>query len=389
VKLLFVIPRLDVGGAQRQLCILADGLRAAGHRVQVATLVPGGAFQADLCAAGVPVIRLGQRERPSLRLLTRLVSLLDRERPDVVHSYLPSANVLTALAKGFRPGTSVVWGLRLTEGDSRPYTTRHRITYWLEGRLPWSGDLMIANSPSVRQAAIARGLPASRIRVIPNGFDADCFQPDAEGRKRVRAQWGVAQSERVIGLVGRLDPMKGHDVFLDAARRLSVTDTTLRFVCVGPDPYDLRDEFKERARILGLSTRLSWHGPESRMREVYSALDILCSASVFGEGFPNTIAEAILCGVPCVATDVGHSKSLVHGVGALVAPGDAHALANACRTLLRRSATEASAARRQGRKRIADQFPVGKLVARTEAALNALLTSPALRRGGGKAAYRR
>ena len=383
MKLLFLVPRLDLGGAQRQLCLLSGGLRAAGHSVQIATLVPGGAFRAVLLSLGIPTICLGDRERPSPRLLTRLRALIDREQPDILHSYLPSANVVAGLAKGFYPRLPVVWGLRLTEGDSRPYSALHRVIYFLERNLPWNADLMIANAPSVREAAIAAGLPADRIEVIPNGFDADVFRLDREGRKRMRATWGIGDDERLIGLVGRLDPMKGHEVFLDAVRRIAPKDPNLRFVCVGPDPYGRRPELEALTRRFGLVDRLRWCGSEARIQKVYSALDVLCHPSIFGEGFPNVIAEAMLCEVPCVATDVGHSRELVRDVGELVAPGDAEGLADGLRALLQRSGPRSAAARRLGRERITKAFPVHALVTKTEAALSTL-SAVTVRRSAAK-----
>jgi len=379
VKLLFLVPRLDVGGAQRQLCLLSGGLRAAGHRVLVATLVPGGAFREELLSLGITTICLGNRERPSPRLLTRLRALIEREQPDVLHSYLPSANVLAGLAKGFYPRLPVVWGLRVTEGERRPYGALHRVIYFLERSLPWTADLMIANAPSVREAAIAAGLPADRIKVVPNGFDADVFRVDREGRKRMRATWGIGDNERLIGLVGRLDPMKGHEVFLEAARQIAPKDPNLRFVCVGPDPYGRRVELEALTRRFGLADRVLWCVSESRIQRVYSALDILCHPSIFGEGFPNVIAEAMLSEVPCVATDVGHSRELVRDVGALVTPGDAEGLANGLRALLRRSGPRSAAARKLGRERIAKAFPVRSLVTRTEAVLSTLSEATARR----------
>ncbi len=369
MKLLFLIPRLDVGGAQRQLCLLSAGLRAAGHRVLVATLVPGGPFQAELSSLGITMICLGERERPSPRLLTRLRALIEREQPDILHSYLPSANVLAGLAKGFYPRLPIVWGLRVTQGDSRPYSALHRVIYFLERNLPWTADLMIANAPSVREAATAAGLPADRIEVIPNGFDATVFQVDGEGRKRIRAAWGIRDNERLIGLIGRLDPMKGHEIFLEAARRMATTNPNLRFVCVGPDPYERRPELEALTLRYGLADRLFWCGSESRIQNVYSALDVLCHPSIFGEGFPNVIAEAMLCEVPCVATDVGHSRELVQDVGVLVSPGDGEGLANGLQELLERSEPRSAAARSLGRERIVKAFPVRTLVSRTEAAL--------------------
>jgi glycosyltransferase involved in cell wall biosynthesis len=379
VKLLFLVPRLDMGGAQRQLCLASGGLRAAGHSVLVATLVPGGEFRTDLTSLGVPTICLGDRERPSPRLLTRLLALIERERPDILHSYLPSANVLAALVKGRYPRLPIVWGLRITEGDSRPYAALHRVIYFLERNLPWTADLMIANAPSVREAAIAAGLPADRIKVVPNGFDADAFRVDGEDRKRMRATWGISDNERLIGVISRLDPMKGHEIFLDAASRIASEDPNLRFVCVGPDSYGRRPELEALTRRLGLADRLSWCGSNLRVQEVYSALDVLCHPSIFGEGFPNVIAEAMLCEVPCVATDVCHSRKLIQDIGVLVSPGDAEGLANGLRASLQNADSRSAAIRRRGRERIATSFPVHKLVTRTEAALHRLIESTARR----------
>jgi glycosyltransferase involved in cell wall biosynthesis len=371
MKILFLIPRLDIGGVQRQLSLLSGGLVVLGHQVTVASLVPGGDFRDALIAQGIPVTFLGDGQQPSPRLLTQLLSVLKREQPDILHSYLPSANVLAALAKGFRRDLAVVWGLRLTGSDGTHYNTLHRVTYWLERNLPWSADLMIANAPSVRDAAIAAGLPASRIRVVSNGFNADDFWKDREGRKRMRRSWGIG-NERLIGMVSRLDPMKGHEVFFEAARRLAALDPNLRFVCIGPDPYHRRAELEALTRRLGLANRILWRGPESRMREVYSALDILCHPSTFGEGFSNVIGEAMLCEVPCAVTDVGHSAELVRDVGALASPGNAEALAEALEVLLRRSEDHSARASRVGRERIAEAFPIERLIARTEAILTAL-----------------
>jgi glycosyltransferase involved in cell wall biosynthesis len=173
-------------------------------------------------------------------------------------------------------------------------------------------------------------------------------------------------------MVSRLDPMKGHEVFLKAAQRLAELDPNLRFVCVGPDPYRRRTELEELTQRFGLANRLYWRGPESRMREVYAALDILCHPSIFGKGFSNVVAEAMLCEVPCAATDVGHSAELIRGVGALVLPGNAEALAETLEVLLRRSEHDSVLAGRLGRERITKAFPVETLVTQTEGILSTL-----------------
>lgn len=318
---------------------------------------------------GTPPISLGDHGRPSPRLLMRLLKLIDAEQPDILHSYLPSANILAVLAKRLRPDLKVVWGLRLSESESRHYPVMHRITYWIERHLPFTADLMIANAPSVRKAAIASGLAADLIKVIPNGFDADCYQTDQEGRQRLRQRWAITDNERLIGMVGRLDPMKGHEVFFKAVQHLAEENSNLRFVCVGPDPYRRQTGLELLAQRLGLADRLTWESPDLSIRDVYSALDVLCHPSNFGEGFPNVIAEALLTETLCVATDIGHSGDLLRGVGVITAPCDPKALEAGLREVLQWSNTRSTRAVKEGRERVQNSFSVEALVTRTEDAL--------------------
>jgi len=372
LRIVFLIPRLHIGGVQRQLCLLACGLRAAKDRVLVATLVPGGEFLHEFRKAAIPVVVLGDGERPSPRLLSRLLRLLDCERPDILYSYLPSANILSALAKALRPETRLVWGLRLTSRETGRDGLPHRLVARAERSLRSKSDMLIANAPSVRSAAITAGFPAPRVRVIPNGFDPDRFRFDWNKRQRLRRAWGVTDGLQLIGVVGRLDVMKGHEVFLEAARHLAGADPKLRFVCVGPD-YDGRQAALEaHSRGLGISELVSWPGPASDMAAVYSALDLLCQASIFGEGFPNSVTEALLCGLPCVGTDVGHTRELLSGIGSVVPVRDPHALAAACRDVLSRSAGERRADGGRARERIAREFPAEAMVAATSSALRDL-----------------
>lgn len=105
------------------------------------------------------------------------------------------------------------------------------------------------------------------------------------------------------------------------------------------------------------------------MSAVYSALDIASSSSFFGEGFSNTIAEAMACGVPCVVTDVGDSAPIVGDTGSVIPPGDHSALAAAIRRLINLSAEERKARGEACRTRIVSEFGIDKLIQRTEQAL--------------------
>jgi glycosyltransferase involved in cell wall biosynthesis len=123
--------------------------------------------------------------------------------------------------------------------------------------------------------------------------------------------------------------MKDHPNFLRAAARVAGSRNEVRFICIGSGPASYREALLAEARALGLERRMIWTGSRDDMPKVYNALDIVVSSSAFGEGFPNTIVEAMATGVPCVVTDVGDSAAIVGELGWVCPPRDSAALAGA------------------------------------------------------------
>jgi len=366
LDLAFLIRSLGSGGAERQLVALAKGLHLRGHRVRVYTYYGGGLFEGDLKAAGVPVVSLQKGGRWDLVAFSlRLLRLLRRDLPEVVHAYLGTSNILVALMKPFLRRTRVVWGVRAAQKDMTQYDHSTRAAYWVECLLSRGADLIIANSQAGRRHAVLHGFPAERMTVIPNGIDTARFRPEPELRGVLRAAWGVTEDEPLVGLVGRMDPVKDHQGFLQAAARVAEVHPKVRFICIGGGPADIASRLAAEADRLGLGPRLRWEGPRPDMPGVYSALDLLVSSSR-GEGFSNVIAEAMACGVPAVVTDVGDSAWIVEGSGLVVPPGDPDALAAAVLTQLEKPRGPGGAAPRD---RITGQFGVEIMVERTEAAL--------------------
>src|SRR5206468_802139 len=145
-------------------------------------------------------------------------------------------------------------------------------------------DLIIANSNAGKDHHIACGYSDRRMIVVPNGIDTDHLYPDRPCGKRLRDEWDVSEEVQLIGLVGRLDPMKGHQIFLQAAARLAEMIPAIRFVCVGTGETSYTMKLRAMAADLGLEDRLIWAGLQSEMRAVYNALNVSTSAS-YGEGF--------------------------------------------------------------------------------------------------------
>ncbi|MGH8234759.1 MAG: glycosyltransferase [Rhodanobacteraceae bacterium] len=372
--MLFLVRSLRQGGAERQLVALARGLHHRGWPVTVVCCYGGGVFQAELEKSGVPLIDLHKRGRWDVAgFMWRLLRTLRDSHAEIVHGYMTLGNMLALLAHAVRPRTRVVWGVRSTIIDRTRRDWLSRLNFRMSCSAARFADRIIANSEAGAVHHASLGYPHGRIEVIPNGIDTERFHFDATGRNRLRDEWKVADNTTLVGLVGRIDPMKDHATFLQAAELLAARDDRLRFVCVGGGDSGFAQGIKALATRLGLDPRLVWAGARNDMAAIYSALDIAASSSC-GEGFSNVIAEAMACGRPCVVTDVGDSARIVGTCGAVVKAGDPSALADAIERVAKELGDPGESARLRAasRARIEESYSLDALLRNSEKAFRAL-----------------
>lgn len=371
-RVAMLIRSLNYGGAETQMTLLANGLAESGYSVSLLVMYQGGPLLARLSPA-VKVRCLEKRGRWDLAgFLRRLSSVLEEEKPDLLYAFMPVANLLACVAKVRLPKLRVTWGVRASDVDLAHYDWLSRLTYWLERRFSRFPDLIVSNSAAGRRYAMAQGFPANgRFIVIPNGTDVECFRPCPMLREAVRAEWGLSPNETLVGVVGRLDPVKDYPTFLEAAALLARRKEGMRFVSVGAGPPEYAAHLRQQACRLGLEGKMIWAGVRGDMPAAYNALDLLVSSS-FGEGFSNALAEGMACGVPCVATDVGDAREILGDVGIVVPRRDPKALAAGITALLDRLSIERASLCASVRQQISENFSVDTLVARTKAALEAI-----------------
>lgn len=371
MKTMFLVRSLDLGGAQRQLTVLAVGLQQRGHDVTVATFYDGGTFAAELTGAGVRHVSLAKRGRwDFLGFAFRYVRCLRAERPKILHGYLPTANILVALSRRLvasRP--KIIFGVRASDMQLDRYDWMARLSYGIEARLSRIADCIISNSQRGLTTAIERGMPVDRAVVVPNGIDVERFRPDVEQRSAVRAELGVEESALLIGLPARFDPMKDHANFLTALRRLADQGREFSFLLVGAGTGQDNRTLNELVDSRELQDRVHRLGPRVDMPAIMAALDIVCLSSAFGEGFSNVLGESMAAGVPCVATDVGDARQIIGDTGELVPARDPVALADGIGRLIDRLVADPVAIRADARARIVERFSVEKMIDRSVSAL--------------------
>lgn len=358
VKVMFVITGLATGGAEMMLCKLLQ--HSDLHRNACVVALGGdGELGQRIRELGVAVITLNMRPGfPSPVAFWKLFWLMRRFRPNVVSTWMYHADLIGGLAAALA-GVPVVWGLRNSTLDARKskLTTRAvvRVCALLSRVVPHS---IISCSSQARDVHAHIGYRRSLIRVIPNGFDLGRFAPSEESRVSVRAELGIGTNAPLVGIVARVDPQKNLEGFVDAAGRVSRAQASVHFVMVGAGLSIENRSLVEHVNRLGLTGRMHLLGRRDDIPRLMASFDVLVSASSFGEAFPNVLGEAMACGVPCVATNVGDSAFIIGDTGIVIERDDMAGLAAGVLDILTLPTDERVALGERGRHRVESLFNI-------------------------------
>jgi len=326
--------RLNIGGPSVHVLLLTAGLREMGYetRLIVGREAPSeGNLLERARQMGIEVEQLGGlgREIRPLSDLVTLVQLYRRIRaakPAIVHTHTAKAGVVGRLAARLAGVPIVVhtYHGHVLRGYFGP--VKNALFRSLETWLNRMTDVPITVSSALRDELAAMGVaPREKIRVVPLGLELERFTRPAT-RGGLRRTVGAGEADPLVGIVGRLVPIKDVDVFLRAAAHVASRLPAARFAVVGDG--ERRGELEREAARLGLGDRVRFVGWRTDLESVYADLDVVVNSSR-NEGTPVALIEAMAAGRPVVATAVGGTPDLLGGGarGALVAAGEAEALA--------------------------------------------------------------
>ncbi|HLG85652.1 MAG TPA: glycosyltransferase [Alphaproteobacteria bacterium] len=328
-RVMHVITGLSTGGAEIMLWKLLSALDERRGDI-VVSLTGAGTIGPRITALGIPVIDLDMSRSPNPLAVWKLARLVRRFSPDAVQGWMYHGNLMASLGSILSSAqVPVLWNIRQSLydlGKERLLTAVVIRAGAMLSRLP---KAVVYNSKTSAVQHEALGYSAKRRIVIPNGFDCTLFHPSEEKRQRIRAEFGIADDAVLVGLVARRHPMKDHGTFIDAAALVAERAPSAHFLLIGKGMDDKAADLVERAARHGLGDRAMFLGERTDMPALTAALDIACSSSAWGEGFSNAIGEAMACGVPCVATDIGDSREIMGEGGIIIPARDPRSLANA------------------------------------------------------------
>lgn len=373
VRILHIITRMIVGGAQENTLLSVEGLdRIPGYEVTLCSGVDNGPEGELLTRARqtsrlvvIPELCRNVDPRGDVVALWKLYSLIRQGGYHIVHTHSSKAGVLGRIAARLAGVPIVVHTLHsLVFHDYQP---------WLINRLCWAikkvcaplTDHFISVSDIISQKAIAAGIDRPhRFTTIYSGMELDWFLRAELNGAAVRREFGIPEDALVVGKIARLFPLKGHDQLLDAAPAIVRRHPNVRFFLIGDGI--LQEHLRERARRDGILDNFVFAGLIARERipEMIAAMDIVVHTSL-REGLARVLPQALAMGKPCVSFDIDGAPEVVipDQTGYLVQPNDAEGLADALSRLLddpalRRRMGEA------GRRRVDPDFRAETMVQR-------------------------
>ena len=375
MKIMHVITRFILGGAQENTLYTVEGLHRTGrHEV---TLVTGPAIgpEGDLLdrarASGVRVVVLNHLRRAinplhDLPAFVQLFSLMRRMRPDVVHTHSSKAGILGRWAAHVRRVPVVVHTIHGLPFHRFQNAAVNALYVRLERWCARYSDRLITVADAMTEQALAAGVGRPELyRTIYSGLDVETFLKECD-RESVRERYGLGPDDLVVGKVARLSDPKGHEFLFDAFESVAREEPRAKLLLIG-DGWRRR-EYERRVDASGLSGRVIFAGliPPAEVPAAISAMDVLVHTSLH-EGLARVLPQALISGVPVISYDVdGAREVVVDGVtGFLLPPREVDGLSRAILTLLADPGLRRRMGR-EGRERFTERFDARRMVRRIE-----------------------
>jgi glycosyltransferase involved in cell wall biosynthesis len=379
-RLLVISTGLALGGAELMLLRLLRALRPQGFTPEVIALTPRGALKDEFIAAGIPVTELNFKGgiAEGARSLFQLTRLIRRRQPELIQTWMYHANLIGGILARLFSAAPCVWSIRHSTTDRRTTSLSTRLVVkagaTLSGVAPTA---IISCSQEAIDVHASMGYCRSKMAYIPNGFDAELYRPDGDARKAVRDEFSIPSSAPLVGMFGRYHPQKNFAGFCEVAERILSRHPETFFIAAGTDVTASNQGLAQMIEQHRIGAHLRLVGPRRDMPRLLASLDALVSTSLYGEAFPNVIAEAMLCGVPCVGFNVGDTKSIISDAGYTIPLGDIEMMTDKLSLIIAAPPYQPHFAPLAVRRSVAERFSIEAVAKQYAALYSALINGSA------------
>lgn len=341
---------------------LVAGMDETRFAHTVVSLGARGVMAEEFEASGAEVLALEMRGPISaLGQFRRLRRVVRQIQPDWIQGWMIHGNLAARFLRSASPKSKIAWNIRHTLDNLENEKKRTRALIRLSSRWSKDVDVIVSNSVAGSEDHEEIGYPRKLRKVIPNGFNLDRFRPNPEARASWRERLGISESTILIGNAARFHPMKDQAQLVRAAAELPEA----HILFMGRGIAD-NQQLLSLANELGIADRMHLLGHQKALEEVHAAFDVFCLCSYGVEGFPTVVGEAMACGVPVVATDVGDAARIVANTGIIVPPRDLPSLVSALQEMIERVGRDRDLMAQACRKRIEENFALANVIAEYE-----------------------
>jgi len=340
---------------------------------EVISLTGMGYYGRLLKDEGIPTYNLNMTGRLSdVFCIAKLYRIFQANQYALLQTWLYHSDFIGLSIGRLSKIPRIIWNIRCSNMDFRKFRFTTRFVFILLSKLSHIPAGIVANSESGKRFHHQHGYSPKQWISIPNGFDTGKFKPDINVRNKAFISFGLDAGVKTIGMVARFDPMKDFGTFLKAAGQIHRKLKDIHFVLIGKDVNEQNTELMRMITENSIKDVTILLGNINDLHLIYPAFDIFTLTS-FGEGFPNVIGEAMSCGVPCVATNVGDTSAIIGETGKIVKLEDAEALARGWTEILSLSEKERLLLGKSARTRIINKFSIDQIVAQYDELYRGLL----------------
>jgi len=353
VNITYVITGLKMGGAEKQVCLLADKMSELGHDIVLVSLLDNPIVLPK--QRNVRVYELGMKKNPLSIFVCylKLCKIIKNNNPDVVHSHLFHANIMCRLTRLFVSIKKLICSAHSRHEGGRIRMMLYRITDFL------ANITTNVSQDAVDEAVKRRAVPKNKIKLVYNGIDTTSIKKIQNAKLTIYSELNLKEDVRLLLAVGRFTTAKDYPNLLHALKIINAENLSVHLIIAGHG--ELFDEVKELSKELKLNNNVHFLGLRHDIPLLISAADLFVLSSAW-EGLPLVVGEAMACETFVVTTNCGGVGEILGDTGIIVPVKSPQPLAEGIKSALKMDENELSIHSFAARKRVDDIFSINNIV---------------------------
>ena len=364
IKILHIITGLGFGGAENNLLNLIKEIDKTKFELHVVSLNGKGYIGEQILNLNIPLNSYEANKSGFILfklfniafVIVQIIKLIKQIKPDLIQTWLHHADLIGFLCAFLTGHKKLVWSVRCSDLKKGYISAKNRYLVKILSFFSYYPIVILFNSHAGIKAHLKIGYKPKKYQCIFNGIDTSRFKPDSEQKYKTKIELKILQNIQTIGYVGKDQNIKDIETFLYSIQEVQKKLPDINVVMIGENLSNNNKNLLNSINELQLKN-IKLIGLKKNIENYMQVFDIMISTSL-SEGFPNVLAEAMSCGVPCVSTDVGDARNIIDTNNQLHEVKNYKAISNSCIRILLMNSEEKKKLNESSRKRIIDKFNI-------------------------------